>query len=80
MATTYVVLAAAHSDEPGKAWIEVGRVEAANDVAAIRAIATGADDSGNDAVDLSHGAVAIPARSWRPRKPEHKVRETTLWR
>jgi hypothetical protein len=74
VATEYVVLAAAHSDEPGKGWIEVGRVTAANDVAAIRVVA-----SADDALDLSSGAVAVPARNWRPRKPERRVEERTLW-
>jgi hypothetical protein len=48
-------------------------VRAANDVAAIKAAAklTGAD--------LSNGAVAVPARSWRPRKREVKSVQRELW-
>jgi sarcosine oxidase gamma subunit len=58
-----------------ESWVVVGEpVEATTDVAAIKAAAK---DTG---VDLSNGAVAVPVRSWRPRKPERKVQEVTLWR
>ena len=73
--TEYVVLRReiAQGDQ-GESWSVVGDpVEATNDVAAIKAVAK------RDGVDLSMGAVATPARSWRPRKPERKVSETTLW-
>lgn len=48
-------------------------VEAANDVAAIKAMAKATG------LDVSHGAVAIPARSWRPRKREVRKVERELW-
>jgi hypothetical protein len=55
-------------------WSEVGRTDATTDVAAIKAVAK------DTSTDLSGGAVAVPARSWRPRKPERKVQEVTTWR
>lgn len=85
MATSYVVLkceggqtetpeSGAPSRTVPESWTVVGEpVDATTDVAAIKAIAK---DTGTD---LSNGAVAVPARSWRPRKPERKVQEVTLW-
>jgi hypothetical protein len=86
VATSYVVLrregGQTETPEDGSAertvpesWVVVGEpVEATTDVAAIK---VAAKDAG---ADLSNGAVAVPARSWRPRKPERKVQEVTLWR
>lgn len=84
MATEYVVLAreggqTSTREDDGEtsttpeSWHEVGRAEATTDVAAIKAVAK------ETQTDMSNGAVAVPARSWRPRKPERKVTETTLW-
>lgn len=56
-----------------ESFVPVGSVTALNDVAAIKAMAK---ESG---IDLSRGAVAVPARSWRVRTPQKKVQETTLW-
>jgi hypothetical protein len=75
VATAYIVLRFdAGGEGDSRAWLEVGRAEATTDVAAIKAVAK---DTG---ADLSGGAVAVPVRSWRPRKPERKVQEITLWR
>jgi hypothetical protein len=58
-----------------ESWVVVGEpVDATTDVAAIKAVAK------DTSTDLSGGAVAVPARSWRPRKPERRVQEVTLWR
>jgi hypothetical protein len=60
------------STEP-ESWVEVGRAEATTDIAAIKAVAK------ETQTDMSNGAVAVPARSWRPRQPEEKVERRTLW-
>jgi hypothetical protein len=86
VATSYVVLrreggqtetleGGGESRTVPESWTVVGEpVEATTDVAAIKAAAE------TTHADLSNGAVAVPARSWRPRKPERKVQEVTLWR
>lgn len=72
--TTYLVLRRVSNDSAEAAgWVEVGRADAANDVAAIKAVAK------ETGTDLSNGAVAVPARSWKPRKPTVKREERTLW-
>jgi hypothetical protein len=54
-------------------WREVtGTWTAANDVAAIRAA-----DKAHGPFDF--GAVAVPARSWRPRKPKDETIQKRLW-
>lgn len=77
--TAYVILMAIDDVDPdqpaaGPSYLPLpGTVEAANDVAAIKLKAK------QDQVDLSNGAVAIPARSWRPRQREVKRVERELW-
>ena len=72
--TEYVVLKAVVDEGSEPVYMPLrGTVIAQNDIAAIKAKAKA------DSVDLSNGAVAVPKRNWRPRKPERKVSETTLW-
>jgi hypothetical protein len=77
--TAYVVLRelvlvgdGATEDGPGVAWQEIGRVTAPNDLAAIKAVVP-ADDP------LDGACVAVPARSWRPRKPKDETIQKRLW-
>jgi hypothetical protein len=56
-----------------ESWVEEGRAEATTDIAAIKAVAK------ETRTDMRNGAVAVPVRSWRPRRPEEKVERRTLW-
>jgi hypothetical protein len=87
--TRYVVLVAmvdgnvdgltSPKDEPPSAVIEgawcalEGTFVASNDVAAIKA----AEE--NTGQKFDHGAVAVPARSWRPRMPKDEMVPRRLW-
>lgn len=89
MATMYIVLrregghtedsapedgTPAETREIPESWLVVGEpIEATTDLAAIKAVAKATQ------MDLSRGAVAVPARSWRPRKAEVRREERTLW-
>ena len=53
--------------------VEVGRTTASSDKAAIKAVSKHEEDP------MMDGAYAVPERSWKLRKPERKVSETTLW-
>lgn len=65
--TKYKVLM--YSSAAGCDWTELsGEYEAANDEAAIKAALL----SGNGAGDPSGEYVAVPVRSWKPRKVEAK--------
>jgi hypothetical protein len=71
--TAYVVLReVALGENEGVAWQEIGRVTAPNDLAAIKAVVP-ADDP------LDGACVAVPARSWRPRKPKDETIQKRLW-
>lgn len=56
----------------GVAWEEIGRARGANDLAAIRAVVTEDDPIDDD-------CVAVPVRSWRPRRPQNKTIMRRLW-
>jgi hypothetical protein len=75
--TAYVVLQylAVDPDETSDDWRIIGRATAANDVAAIRAVTK---DSESEALGAGP-FVAVPARSWRPRKREVKSVQRELW-
>lgn len=75
--TPYKVLIPAVGSETGEphpgAWNEVdGTYTAPNDVAAIK-LAEAAHGP------FDHGAIAVPARSWRPRTPTDKIEKRRTW-
>lgn len=56
-----------------ESWLEIARVDATNDRQAIKAAAA---ETGEN---LANGAVAVPVRSWRPRKREVTTLTRELW-